>query len=166
MGNLFLQFYYQVLSQLLFAKFCHRWHHMYNHKRTLFTVCRHKVLTKTFVSSYSQLNDQANTCFIHFYKRCVSLKVVILIIGYLFFFRAKESLLIWYLITWMGNLFFNSIIKFWVSCCLQKFLTDGTTCSITRGLCLLFAVTRCWQKHLCPHIPNYIQPIPFCSNIT
>ena len=118
----------QVLNQHLFLKFGHRWHRMYNHKRTLFIVCRHKVLTKTFWSWYFRLNsanpflfkyciirfftldpsgfyqysnekrnlfcplfriiwwsnclnDQANTCLIHFYKRCVSLKVVILIIG-------------------------------------------------------------------------------------
>ena len=128
MGHLFLQLYRHVLNQQLFTKFSHRWHHMYNHKRTLFIVCRHKVLTKTFWSWYSQLNsanpflfkyyvirffsldpsgfnqysnekknlfcplfriiwwsnclnDQANICLIHFYKRCVSLKVVILIIG-------------------------------------------------------------------------------------
>ena len=55
MGNLFLQFYRQVLNQQLFTKFSHRWHHMYNHKRTFFIVCRHKVLTKTFWSGYSQL---------------------------------------------------------------------------------------------------------------
>ena len=128
MGYLFLQFYTQVLNPQLFQKFCHRWQHMYNHKRTLFIVCLHKVLKKTFWSWYSQLysanpilfkyyiirffsldpsgfneysnemrnlfcsifwilsssnclNDQANTCLIHFYKRCVSLKAVILIIG-------------------------------------------------------------------------------------
>ena len=128
MGYLFHQFYRQVLNPQLFQNFCHRWQHMYNHKRTLFIVCLHKVLKKTFWSWYSQLysanpilfkyyiirffsldpsgfneysnemrnlfcsifwilsslnclNDQANNCLIHFYKRCVSSKVVILTIG-------------------------------------------------------------------------------------
>ena len=128
MGHLFIQHYRRVLYQKLFAKFCHRWQHMYNHKRTVFIVCRHKVLTKTFWSWYSQLysanpilfkyyvicffsldpsgfsqysnemrnlfctlfwiiswsryqNNQANTCLIYFYKRCVASKVVILSIG-------------------------------------------------------------------------------------
>ena len=48
----FSSIYTQVLNQQLFTKFCHRWHHMYNHKRTLCIVCRHKDLTKTFWSSY------------------------------------------------------------------------------------------------------------------
>ena len=37
----------------------------------------------------------------------------------------------------------NTTDVYCIRSCLQNFVTDGSTCTITRGLSLLFAVTRC-----------------------
>ena len=204
---------WQVLNQQLFTKFCDRWHHMYNHKMTLFTVCLHKVLKKTFwfwysqlysakpilfkyyiirfsslnpsgfnqssnemrnlfcslfwiISSSSCLNDQANTCLISLLQEVCIIKSSYPNHWLTLSSGLKKACLNYILLLGWATFFFNSTDKYSISSCLQNFLTDGTTCTITRGLSLLFAVTRCWRKHSDPDIPNCIQPIPFCSNIT